>query len=314
MVSSILPLWLLLAGVPSLLYALTNHIDKHLLDEHFADDLGPFTLLIISALVSAVALPFLWLLSPVSVLPEEWSHVFVFALIGVLHVGLLWFYLKALQEEDTVTIIIFYSVLPIMGLVSANLFLDETLSSMQLVAMAVTICGVLIVSVEWGEKGEYRLKLRAAFLMCMASLCWALGDVTFKFIAIEENIWSALFWEHLILFVFGFVALAAAPRVRKRLAKTLTGNSTEIIGLNLTSETLYILANVISAFPLLMVQVAAIHMVQAFQPVWVFLIALCLWRLGVSSERLSRVQLLQKGTATVIAVFGMYLLTIYTPN
>ena len=61
-----------------------------------------------------------------------------------------------------------------------------------------------------------------------------------------------------------------------------------------------------------MVQVAAVHLVQAFQPVWVFLIALVLMYLG-ARESFTRFQLVQKSAATAIAVYGMYLLAVYTP-
>ena len=313
MADSVVPYWLILAGVPSLFYAICNHIDKHLLEKHFIGNIGVLTLLFVSALVSVVALPFLWVLSPTALIPDDWSHIGIFALVGGLHTALLWFYLTALNEEDTTTIIIFYSVLPVIGLWSANLFLGEVLLPMQLVAMAVIIVGVLVVSFEKDENNNHRFKWRAAFLMFMASLCWALGDVAFKYVALEENVWRSLFWEHLILFVVGMVMYFVIPNIRIQLAEAMAQNSKKILAFNLTSEVLYIAANVISAFPLVMVQVAAVHLVQAFQPVWVFLIALCLWSFGMSSERFTKGQLTQKALATAIAVYGMYLLATSTP-
>jgi drug/metabolite transporter (DMT)-like permease len=138
---------------------------------------------------------------------------------------------------------------------------------MQLAAMAVTIIGVLIVSFESDGENGYRFKLKAAALMFSASLCWALGDVVFKFVAIEENLQRALFWEHQILFAVGMTILFFTPKVRGQLRQAMTRNSRSILAINFTSEGLYILANVVSAVPLLMVQVAAVHLVQAFQPV-----------------------------------------------
>lgn len=305
--------WLSMAVIPSMLYAMCNHIDKHLLEEHFEGNLGVPALVLISALVSVVAIPFILWGSPTSVIPDDLTHIFVFMVVGFLHTALLWFYLLALNEEDTTTIIIFYSVLPILGMLSSNIILGETLLPMQLVAMAVIIFGILIVSFEKGEDG-YRFKFKAAGLMVVASLCWALGDVVFKFVAIEENIWRALFWEHLILFFVGVVMFSFAPNIRKQLGQIMKNNSRRIISINLANEVLYIVANVMSAFPLMMVQVAAVHLVQSFQPVWVFLIALFLWWKGTSSEVMGRWQIVQKSIATVIAVYGMYLLAIYTPS
>lgn len=302
-----------MAGIPSLLYAICNHIDKHLLEEYFEGDLGVPALLLVSALISVVALPFLWYFSPESVIPKHWIHLVAFATVGLLHVALLWFYFMALNQEDTITVVIFYSLLPVLGLVTANIFLGETLLPKQVLAMAVTILGVLIVSIET-KGGKIRFKLKAAALMFMASLCWALGDVVFKQVAIDESVWRALFWEHLILFLVGLLLFITKPGVRSEFRRVIGMNSRFIIGINITSEILYILANVIGAFPLLMVQVAAVHLVQAFQPVWVFIIALFLQYLGWSKGKMPVGQIVQKTVATIIAVYGMYLLAIYTPH
>jgi len=306
-------LWVFLAGAPSLLYAIGNHIDKHLLENHFKMKDGVAALVIISALVSVVALPLTYYMTPGSVLPSQLSHVPILIIMGMLYAALLWFYFMALNEEDTTTIIIFYSFLPLVGLIASRLFLGEVLLPMQLVAMAVLLAGIITVSFDRNEQGQFRVKYRAAFFMFMASLCWALGDVLFKSIALDADVWFTLFWEHLVLFILGLVLLFFSSGLRGQLAYILRENSTKIISINLVNEFLYITANVISAFPLLMVQVAAVHLVQAFQPVWVFVIALFLMALGVERAKMSRGQILQKTTATAIAVYGMYLLAIFTP-
>lgn len=307
--------WLFLAGLPAFLYALTNHIDKHLLEKHFKCDDGVATLVLISALVSVVALPAILFFGTTEVIPENQTHLLVFVFLGFLHVALLWFYLLALSEEDTVTIIVFYSILPVLGLIFANLFLGEVLLPMQLIAMAIIIVAVLIISVERnGEKKGFRIRWRSAVLMCLASLCWALGDTVFKAVAIEENVWRTLFWEHVVMFSIGALMFAFGPKLRKQLGFILRENSTRIISINMTNEVLYIVANVMSAFPLMLVQVAAVHLVQASQPIWVFLIALFLMYTGMANERFTREQLVQKSVATTLAVAGMFLLELYTPS
>jgi hypothetical protein len=47
----------------------------------FVGELGVLTLLAISALVSIVAVPFIWVWSPLSVIPDDWTHIFFFALV-----------------------------------------------------------------------------------------------------------------------------------------------------------------------------------------------------------------------------------------
>lgn len=304
--------WILLAGVPSLLYAIGNHIDKHLLEKHFKMQEGCTILLVISALVSVIALPFLYYWKPNSIFPDNLLHIPILVFMGLLYAALLWFYFRALNEEDTTTIVIFYSFLPILGLVMSGIFLGESLLPMQYVAMSVIILGIFIVAFEKDPETGFRLKTKAASLMFCASMCWALGDVTFKGLALVDDIWLVLFWEHLVLFTLGVCILLASKNLRNQIKFVLKENSTKIITINFVNEVLYIVANVVSAFPLLMVQVAAVHLVQAFQPVWVFLIALVLMYFG-ARENFTKEQLLQKSAATAIAVYGMYLLAISTP-
>lgn len=304
----IIPLWLVLAGLPSLLYAVTNHIDKHLLEKYFKSELGVNSLLVISSIVSVVAVPFIWFYSDASLVPETWMHFFVFVFVGVLHTALIWFYLKALDQDDTTTIIIFYSLLPVIGLLAAGLFLGEKLLPMQYVAMVITIFGVLVISFE-----GYRFKLKVAGLMFMASLCWAIGDVAFKYVAIEENIMMVLFWEHIILTCIGLVLLTLMPKVRSELKKAWRLNGKSILGISLFNEGIYITGNIISAFPLLMVQIAAVQLVESMQPVWVFVIAILLWVFGLTKKGFTLKEFAQKSLATSIVVYGMYLLAVSTP-
>jgi drug/metabolite transporter (DMT)-like permease len=274
--------------------------------------LGVNSLVVISAFISVTALPSLWFFGDGSLLPDNMSHMFVFALIGLLHTALLWFYLSALTEEDTTTVVIFYSVLPVLGFITSNIFLGEVLLKGQLIAMAIIISAVLLVSFEKDESSKIRFKFRAAILMFLASLCWALGDVAFKFVALEENVMRSLFWEHVVLFIIGATAFMLVPRIRTQISHILKQNKRKVIAINLASEVLYMVANVVSAFPLIIVQVATVHLVQAFQPIWVFLIGVLLWKTGKTSETFSRTQLIQKGLATIIAVLGMYLLMVST--
>ncbi len=307
------PWWLVMAGTPSFLYAICNKLDEYQVRQIFQGELVVPTLLCISGVLSGIALPFLWWYSPTSVLPEHGYHYAILALAGLLHFALLWFYLTAMTLEDSTTIIIFYALLPVMGLIFSGFFLGESLSTMQLIAMATVIVGILFVSFERDAEGRVRAKWKAALLMTLASLCWALGDVAFKAVALEENVWRSLFWEHIFLVIFGIATYFVVPGIRAEVTNALAKNSRKIIVINVSSEVLYIIANVVSAFPLVMVQVAAVHLVQAFQPVWVFLLGLLAWWYGLEQRRYGAGQLLQRVVATAIAVYGMWLLAVHTP-
>ncbi|MCA9361947.1 hypothetical protein KC906_01095, partial [Candidatus Kaiserbacteria bacterium] len=90
--------WFLVALVGPILYALTNHIDKILLEKYFKQS-GVGTLILFSSLLSVLALPFIFLGDP-TVLDVDRYNILILALVGILNVAVLWFYLKALESEE----------------------------------------------------------------------------------------------------------------------------------------------------------------------------------------------------------------------
>jgi|GEM_PF-2749463 len=314
----LVPLWLIMSALPSLAYAISNLLDKHQLErlgKYFDGQGGVSTLLTVSAFVSILAIPFFVYYGGWSLVPEKINHLAIFALVGCLHTALLWFYLKALEGDDTTTVVLFYSLLPVIGVLASRLILGEKLLSMQWVAMGITVFGVLVISFD-----GFRFKVRAALLMSAASVCWALGDVAFKYVALDANIWQALFWEHLILTVIGVTLFCKASGVKANF-KTLYADRKKIgwkiLLIALIGEVLYISGNVVSAFPLLEVQVAAVHLVQTFQPAWVFMISLVIvvfrWLRSLPTQGFTTVQFYKNTLAIMFCVWGLTLLAIHTP-
>lgn len=312
------PLWLIMSAFPSLAYAISNLLDKHQLEklnDYFDDDGGVSTLLTISAFVSVLAIPLFVYHGGWSLVPQKMSHLALFALVGILHTALLWFYLKALEDDNTTTVVLFYSLLPVIGVLASGLFLGERLIDKQWLAMGITISGVLIIAFE-----GLRFKARVALLMSAASICWALGDVAFKYAALEANIWQALFWEHVVLTIIGLILFFRVPSVRVKFKTLYVARKSlgwKIMLIALISEVLYIVGNVVSAFPLLEVQVAAVHLVQTFQPAWVFLITLLIivfrWVSRKPVNGYNFTWLVKNTLATTLCVWGLTLLAMHTP-
>lgn len=89
--------WFFLALIGPFLYALTNHIDKILLKRYFRRG-GVGTLMLFSALLSGLALPFLFMADP-SALFVDTKSIAVLWVVGLLNIGVLWCYLLALKDE-----------------------------------------------------------------------------------------------------------------------------------------------------------------------------------------------------------------------
>ena len=302
--------WFFIALIGPFLYAVTNFIDKALLEKYFKEG-GVGTLLIFSALLSAIALPFLFLLDP-TVLQISLLNILVLATVGALNVLLLFFYLKALEYEEASVTVIFYQLVPVFAYGLGFLILRETLTSLQVVAMAIIILGTSIVSIEIDIDNRFRLRKRTIYYMLAASFCWALGSVIFKAVALEEEVIRSLFWEHLMLTVIGIGLFALVRSYRKHFLIAIRENSRAILSLNVLNESVYILGNVTFAFAYLLAPIALVLLAESYQPLFALAIGifLTLFFPHVVKEKIHLRHLWQKGLAIAVTGVGTYLLFI----
>lgn len=301
--------WFILAIVPPFLWSICNHIDKHLLSKYFAEeDEGVGALMIVSALASIIATPFLFIADS-SVMEVDGGNFWIIALTACLDVLLLWSYLMAMQKDDASNVIVYYQLVPVLGVVTGFIFLGEVISDTQLLAMGIVIFGTSIISFD-NTEGKFSFKWHTVGFMLIACSCWAAELAIFKVAALEENPWRSLFWKHIILVVIGILMFIFIPKYRVSFMKVMQSNSVPVLGLNLLNESLYMLGTVIYGFAAMLAPVALVLLTETFQSVFVFLIAVILVKLwpSVATEVVERRHIAKKVVAIVITGLGTYLL------
>jgi drug/metabolite transporter (DMT)-like permease len=298
----------LLLAIGPFCYALTNFIDKALLQRYFANG-GAGTILISSALISMATLPLLYLTDP-TVMEVSTPHIAALAVVGALNLLVLFCYLKALEAEDVSAAIIFYQLVPVIAYGLGYLFLGETLTEIQMVAMLIVIGGTSMVAVEFDELGRVRLRGRTAVYMVLASTFWAAGAVVFKAVALEERVVRSLFWENMVLGAAGICLLLTIPASRNTFVKGYRSNTTAVLLLSLANEALYILGNIAMAFAYLQVPVSLALLANSYQSIFALLISALIYvlRPDMGASRLSTAQIVRRITAIVVAGTGTYLL------
>lgn len=304
--------WFLIALIGPFLYALTNHIDKILLEKYFKEG-GVGTLLIFSGVLSALALPFLFIADP-SALSMSLPNIAVLALVGILNVLVLWFYLLALKDEEASIAIVFYQLVPVFGVLLGYIILDEVLTQLQLIAMGIVILGTSIVAFEIDADNKFRLRRNTIILMSLAGFFWALESVIFKSVALEENVVRSLFWEHLMLTLAGVAIFLFIRSYREHFMKAIRANSRGILGLNVANETIYMVGNIVTGFAYLLAPIGLILLGESYQPLFVFAIGifLTLFFPKLTAEKIEAKHLWPKIFAIVVTGFGTYLLLIST--
>lgn len=302
--------WFLIALIGPFLYALTNHIDKILLEKYFKEG-GVGTLLLFSSLLSALSLPFLFWADP-TVLGVSETSVLVLAVVGLLDVLILVCYFIALQNEEASVTVVFYQLVPVFGYVLGYFVLGEQLTSLQLLAMILVIFGTAIISFEMDVENKFRLRTKTVLPMLGASFFWAIESVIFKAVALEENVWRSLFWQHLMLVVIGILIFLFIRSYRQNFISAIRSNSIAILSLNVTNEILYMLGNFAFSFAYMLAPIALVLLTQSFQPIFVFIIGVILTTFfpKISVEKMQAKHLWPKIIAIVITGVGTYLLSL----
>lgn len=302
--------WFFIALIGPFLYALTNHIDKVLLEKYFKES-GVGTLLLFSSLLSALALPFLFLADR-TVLQVDGMSILALGFVGILNVAVLWCYLLALKDEEASVAVVFYQLVPVFGYVLGYLFLHETLTAVQLVAMAVIILGTAIVSFEIDTENRFKLRKATVPLMLGAAFFWALESVVFKAVALEESLWRSLFWEHLMLALVGVAIFLLIRSYRTHFITAIRENSRGILSLNVANESIYMLGNIAFSIAYLLAPIALVLLTESYQPLFVFAIGIFLTVFfpKLATEKIQARHLWQKGIAIAITGIGTYLLFI----
>jgi drug/metabolite transporter (DMT)-like permease len=300
--------WFLIALIGPFLYALTNHIDKILLEKYFKEG-GAGTLILFSSLLSAIALPFLFF-ADTSVFAVDTKSIIALAVVGVLNLAVLWLYFLALSDEEASITVVFYQLVPVFGLALGYFILGETVAKIHLLAMAIIILGTSIVSFEVDQENKFSLRRKTIFLMVSASFLWALESVIFKAVALEENVLRSLFWENLMLVIVGMIIFVLVKTYRNNFLSALKQNSKAVLSLNVANESLFMLGNAAFAFAYMLAPIALILLTQSFQPIFVFAIGifLTIFFPKISAEKIQAMHLWQKFFAICITGIGTYIL------
>ncbi len=302
--------WFLLALVGPFMYALTNHIDKILLEKYFKTQ-GVGTLILFSSILSLIALPFLFAFDQ-NVFNLNIASILALITVGIMNVMVLWLYLKALSDEEASVTVVFYQLVPVFGLILGFIILNETLSTLEIIAMTVIILGTTIISFEIDAENKFKLRKKTVGLMLTAAFLWALESVIFKAVALQETVVLSLFWEHLTLGIVGILILIFVKSYRKHFINALKNNSKGIIGLNVANESLYMIGNISFSFAYLLAPIALVLLTESFQPIFVFSIGifLTLFFPKLTVEKIEAKHIWQKVMAIIITGVGTYLLFI----
>ena len=124
--------WLTFALCGPVLWAISTHLDKYLVERYFKQT-DVAVLLLFTAMMGLVLMPVIAWFEP-AVLDRDAVSIALMALSGVLYMGAIIFYLRALQGHEASVVAPFFQASPLFGYALAYLVLGETLTGPQMPA------------------------------------------------------------------------------------------------------------------------------------------------------------------------------------
>ena len=118
-------MWLLLAFSGPVCWAVSTHIDKYLVDRYFQDS-DTAVLMLFTALVGMALLPFIWWIEPAILAPAPIA-IAVMTVSGILYMGAMLFYLRAIQSEEASVVAPLFQASTLFTFLLGYLFLHERL-------------------------------------------------------------------------------------------------------------------------------------------------------------------------------------------
>lgn len=299
-------MWLLLAFSGPVCWALSTHIDKYLVDRYFRDS-DTAVLMLFTALTGVALLPLIWWIEPDLLKPSA-AAILVMTVSGILYMGAMLFYLRAIQSEEASVVAPLFQASTLFTFMLGYLFLHEKLGPSQLLGGALVVAGALGLSLRGGVESR-RFKARLIILMLGATFVLALSTVLFKFFAIQDDFWTTTFWTFVGEGLFG-VALLLWPDYRRQFVELFRRNPGAMAGVNAANELINLGAGLAVRFASLLAPVALVSAISSTTSFFVFAfgILLTLFFPKLGREDLSPGNLTRKGFGALMIALGVFLI------
>jgi len=303
-------MWLLYAFSGPILWAVSTHIDKFLVDKYFRDS-DTAVLMVFTALLGVIALPVIWFFDP-KVLGLSLAATTVMTLSGILYMGAMLFYLRAIQTEEASVVAPLFQANTVFTFVLGILILHELPRWQQLLGAGLVIAGALGLSLD--KKLHLKsFKPRLVLLMLAATFSVALSSVVFKYFAVQDEFWSTTFWTFVGEGLFG-AAILAMPKYRKQFMTLFRRNPGAVIGVNAANELINLGGGLGVRYASLLAPVALVSAISATTTFFVFLFAILLTVFfpKIGREELSARNVVQKALGGLLIMAGVVLIQAYT--
>jgi uncharacterized membrane protein len=298
-------MWLIFAFSGPVLWAVSTHIDKYLVEKYFKNS-DTAVLMVFTAWIGLLMLPFILIFEPY-VLSMSIVSILVMIVSGILYMGAMLFYLQAIQSAEASVVAPLFQTSILFTFILGYLILGETLSGINAIGAVLIVFGSITLSLDASfHFGKLKMKTLVSMLIC--TLILAFSTVIFKYFAIQEQFWGTTFWTYVGEAIFG-IGILLVPRYFKQFSLLLKTNTKALLAVNGSNELINLGGGLGVRFASLLAPVVIISAISSTTTLFVFIfgIILTIFLPKFAREDLSKRNLIQKGIAAVLVTIGVIL-------
>lgn len=264
----------LLPIIASFFWALTNIVDKHLIS-NYAKDQKVGALVIFSSIIGIPFAFIFFILAKGNINSLDISQKLILITSGLLYISAIIPYLNALKDESVSTIAPLFLLTPFTSVILGWIFLNETLILIQIIGLLLIILGSMIINFDEDEFANKKLKIKfkPIILMFIASIFMSMNYILFKFVTVDTEFWTGIFWQNIGMVIFGLLSFIFVKSYRNDFNHMFASYKTKIFPFNTINEIFTIVGDLAFNFSLLLMPVViADTIAQGFQPVMILFI------------------------------------------
>ncbi len=300
---------LVLVPLASLLWGITNHIDKHLISKNTEN--GDFKgLLIMSSIVAGIILlPISMIITKMQLAVDYKSLVLIFFSASAYLIASA-LYFKALNKSDASLITAMFQLIPVFSYFLGLIFLKEVLTLKQIIGGIIVILSSIAIVYEFDNRKFEKNKLIAFLLMGSSSLVYAIYFLLFRLTTINNSFNVMTFWYQIGLLLNGLIIFIFSKSFRKSFINLIKDNGKIVFGANVVNEILNLVANILVNFTITIAPLAIVLTLNGLQPFFVFLMGLVgtIVLPKFIKEDITKRAIIQKIICILISVIGLAIL------
>jgi len=295
--------WVTSAVISAALLGMAHVVDSHLISKRMPSFKTYLLVVGIFIFLVSITLAFFFPLPPnIGVWPLSMA-----VLSGITRAASVIIMLYLMKKEEVSIVIPIANTYPIFVALIAIPTLNETLNSLQWVAIVIVVFGVLLTSVRLRKETQITWLGKPLILLLVSSILWAVSDIMTKYALEYISSWNMYWISHLIL-PLAFFSISFRPSVFREIMNYQKRNSSVIIlALN---ETMAVTALILFYWSMQRGPVSLVAAIYSIRPLFVFLYAVIISRFSsfLLEEHTSRSTLLIRFIAISLIVGGVIII------